>query len=99
MWLVLRSFNIEEGLVQGIQALYENSSGAVLLNNQLGEFFRTTVDVCHGYLLSPMLFNLFLEKIMQERLHDHHTSISIGGRHILCNLRFTDIDLRGSSIW
>ena len=30
---------------------------------------------------------------MQKRLHDHHTSISIGGRPI-CNLRFAgDIDL------
>ena len=36
---VLRSFNIEEGLVQAIQALYENSSSAVLLNSQLVEFF------------------------------------------------------------
>ena len=34
---------------------------------------------------------------MQETLHDHHTSISIGGRPI-CNLRFADdIDLMGGS--
>ena len=39
----------------------------------------------------------FLEKIMQETLHDHHTSISIGGRPIR-NLRFADdIDLMSSS--
>ena len=36
---------------------------------------------------------LFLEKIMQETLHDHKTSISIGSRPI-CNLQFADdIDL------
>ena len=35
LWQVLRIFNIEEGLVQAIQALYENSISAVLLNNQL----------------------------------------------------------------
>ena len=39
--------------------------------------------------------NLFLEKIMQESLHDHHKSISIGGRP-LRNLQFTDINLKGS---
>ena len=34
---------------------------------------------------------------MQETFHDHHTSISIGGRPI-CNLRVTDdIDLMGGS--
>ena len=38
---------------------------------------------------SPLLFNLFLEKLMQETLHDHNTSVSIGGRPI-CNLRFAD---------
>ena len=61
-------------------------------------FFKKTVGVHRGCLLSPILFNLFLEKIMQESLHDHHKSISIGGRPI-CNLQFAnDIDLmnRGS---
>ena len=31
LWQVFRSFNIVEGLVRAIQALYENSSSAVLL--------------------------------------------------------------------
>ena len=80
-----------------MQAQYENPSSAVLLNSQLGEFFKTTVGVRQGCLLSPILFNFFLEKIMQEILHDHHTSVSIGGRSI-CNLRFADdIDLMGGS--
>ena len=88
---------VAEGLVPGMQALCENSSSAVLFNSQLGEFFKTTVGVCLGCLLSPILFNLFLEKIMQETLNDHHTSISIGGRPI-CNLVFADdIDLMSVS--
>ena len=85
LWQVLRSFNTDERLVQAFQALYENSSNAVLLKSQLGELFKTTVGVRQGCLLSPVMFNLFLEKIMHETLHDHHTSISIGGRPI-CNL-------------
>ena len=97
LWRVLRSFNKEEGLVQAIQALYENSSIAVLLNSQLGEFFKTKVGVRQGCLLSSILVNLFLEKIMQETLHDHHIIISIGEGSI-CNLRFADeIDLMGGS--
>ena len=97
LWHVLRSFNIEEGIVGTIEALYNSSSSAVLLNNQLGEFFRTTVGVRQGCILSPALFNLFLENIMQETLMDHVTTVSIGGRP-LCNLRFADdIDLMGGS--
>ena len=97
MWQVLRSFKIEieEGLVQAIRALYENSSSTVLLNCQLGEFSSTAVAVRQGCFHSLILFNLFLETIMPETLHDHHTSISVGGRPI-CNLRFDDdIDLMG----
>ena len=60
LWQVLRSFNIEKGLVQAIQALYENSSSAVLLNIQLGEFIKTTVGVRQACLLSSILFNIIL---------------------------------------
>ena len=41
---------MHEGLVGAIQALYENSSSAVLLNSQLGEFFQTIVGVPLGML-------------------------------------------------
>ena len=95
LWQVLKNFNTEKGLVQTIQALDDNSTSAILMNSQLGEIFKTTEGIRQGCLLSPILFNLFLQKIMQETLHDHHTSISIGGRPI-CNLRFTDIDLMDS---
>ena len=98
LWQVFRSFNIEKGLVQTITVQYENTSCAVLLKNQPGEFFKTTVGVCQGCLLSPILFNLFLEKIMQKTLNAQHTSISIGWRP-LCKLRFADdINLMGRSI-
>ena len=62
------------------------------MNIQLGEFFNTTVGVHQGCLLSPISFDLLLEKIMQETLHNHHTSISIGGRP-MCNLQLANIDL------
>ena len=97
LWMVLRSFNIEEGLVQMIKALYDNATSAVLLNNNIGEYFCTSVGVRQGCLLSPVLFNLFLENIMRETLLDFHSTISVGGRPI-CNLRFADdIDLLGGS--
>ena len=92
-----RAASSHSALLQAIQALYENSSSVVLLNSELWEFFKTTVSVHQGCLLSPILFNLFLETIMQKTLHDHHTSISIGARSI-CNLRFADsIDIIGGS--
>ena len=97
LWQVLRKFGIEEGLVTTIQALYSSSSSAVLLNNEVGDYFKTTVGVRQGCLLSPTLFNLFLENIMRETTHDFESTISIGGR-VISNLRFADdIDLMGGS--
>lgn len=97
LWQVLRDFGIEEGLILALEALYKTSRSAVLLNNEIGEYFETTVGVRQGCLLSPVLFNLFLENIMRETLSDFQSTISLGGRTIN-NLRFADdIDLIAGS--
>ena len=54
-----------------------------------GEWFRTIVGVWKGYLLSPTLFNNFLEWIMSDALEEHDGKVSIGGRNIT-NLHFAD---------
>ena len=59
------------------------------MNDALVEWFRTIIGVRQGYLLSPTLFNIFLERIMTDALEDHVGTISIGGRTIK-NLRFAD---------
>ena len=64
LWHVLRGFNIEKGLIQVIQTLYDHVTSTVLLNNQLGEFLQTTIGIRQGYILSPTLFILILERIM-----------------------------------
>ena len=88
---LLRSFIID-GLVQTIQTLYENSGSAVLLNSQLGEFFKTTVGVCLGYLLSSNPVQLV--PIMQETTTTTHPSPIVEGPHAT----YTDnINLMGGS--
>ena len=80
-----------------MKSLYSSASSAVLLNNNVSNYFRTTVGVRQGCLLSPILLNLYLENIMRETLHNFKSTISIGGR-IISNLRFADdIDLMGGS--
>ena len=59
------------------------------VNGSMGEWFRTTVGVRQGFLLSPTLLNIFLERIMPDALEEHDGKVSMGGRNIL-NLQFAD---------
>ena len=80
---------ISTNLNQAIKNLYYKATSAVLFNSSIGDWFRTTVGVRQGCLLSPTLFNIFLERIMTDALEDHEGTVSIGGRTIT-NLRFAD---------
>ena len=85
----MKLYNINANLIQVIENLYGNASSAVYYSNTIGEWFRTSVGVRQGCLLSPTLFNIFLERIMETALENHEGTVSIGGRTIT-NLRFAD---------
>ena len=85
----MRLYNINANLIQVIENLYNKATSAVYLNGDIGDWFRTTVGVRQGCLLSQSLFNIFLERIMTDALEDHQGTVSIGGRTIT-NLRFAD---------
>ena len=59
------------------------------MNGGTEEWFRTTVGVRQGCLLSPTLFNIFLERIMPDALGEQDGNISIGCRTIT-NIWFAD---------
>ena len=64
---------------------------------QIGDPFSITVGVRQVCSSSPVSFNIFLEKIMQDTLKYHDSTISIGGRPI-SNLHFAyDINLIAGS--
>ena len=93
-WATMKKYNISTNLIQVIKSLNNKATSAVLFNVSKGDWFRTTVGVRQGCLLSPALFNIFLERIMTDALEDHEGTVSIGGRTI-SNLRFAnDIDGR-----
>ena len=62
---------------------------AVLVQGATGEWFHISVRVLQGCLLSPILFNIFLEDIMTHSLENYNGTVRIGVRKIT-NLRFAD---------
>ena len=88
-WATMKKYNVSTSLIRVIENLYDKVTGAVLFNSGIGDWFRTTVGARQGCLLSPTLFNIFLERIMTNTLEDHEGTVSIGGRTII-NLRFAD---------
>ena len=92
LWRVVRRYNIDKGLVILIESLHGPSSSAVLHEGEIEQSFRASVRLRQGCLLSQVLFNIYLENIMQEALHNVNGTVLINRREI-SNLRFAyDID-------
>ena len=88
----MKTYSISTNLIRVITELYNKATIAVLFNSSIGDWFRTTVGVQQGCLLSPTLFDIYRERIMTGTLEDHEGTVSTGGRTIT-NLRFAaDID-------
>ena len=85
----MKKYNISTNLIQVIKNLYNKATSAVLFNSGIGHWFWTTVGVRQGCLLSPILINIFLERMMTDALEDHEGTVSTGGRTVT-NLRFAD---------
>ena len=88
-WATMKKYNINTNLIKVIKHFYNKATSAVLFNGSTEDWFRTTVGARQGCLLSPTLFNIFLERITTDALEDHEGTVSIGGRTIT-NLRFAD---------
>ena len=73
----MKKYNISTNITQVIKNLYNQVTSAVLFNDTIGDWFRTTVGVRQECLLSPTLFNIYLERIMTDALEDHEVTVSI----------------------
>ena len=85
----MSKYVVSTNFVQVIKNLYDKATSAVLFNSSIADWFRKTVGVRQRCLLSPTLFNIFLERIITDVLEDHEGTVSTG-RRTITNLRFVD---------
>ena len=70
LFSVLQQYGVPQKLINIIRDLYSKAKSCIRVNNNLTGCFETTIGVRQGCLLSPDLFNLFLENILAEAFKD-----------------------------
>ena len=83
MLTILTSFGIVLATPRSVACVDDTD---IILHTRL---FPDNSWIRQGCLVSPTLFNIFLERIMTDTLEDREGTVSIGGGTIT-NLRFAD---------
>lgn len=63
---VLRHYGLEEEMVAMLQLLYTDTKGQVVMNGTTSESFTITSGVKQGCILSPLLFNVYLDCVVRQ---------------------------------
>jgi len=85
----MRHLGYPEKIVRILENLYSETLSAVRVNGNITEWFKTLVGVLQGCILSPLLFNIFLEVVLARALWNLDIGVVISG-YRLNNLRFAD---------
>ena len=89
-WNFLTEVGIPDRLTCLLRNLYAGQEATVRTRHETTDWFQIGKGVCQGCILSPCLFNLYAEYIMQNAgLDEAQTEIKIARRNIN-NLRYAD---------
>ena len=89
-WKNLKEMGIPDHLTCLLRNLYAGQEATVQTGHGTTDWFQIGKGVCQGCLLSPCLFNLYVEYLMRNAgLEEAQAGIKIAGRNI-SNLRYAD---------
>jgi len=90
LWTTLLEMGIPRHLIQLLRGLYEDQSAVIRTEFGNTDRFNIKKGVRQGCILSPVLFNLYAERIMRKaNMEDAKEGVKIAGR-TLNNLRYAD---------
>ena len=90
LWEIPKEMGIPNHLTCLLRNLYANQEATVRTRHGTRDWFQIEKGVRQDCMLSPCLFNLYAEYIMQNaRLDEAQAGIKIAGRNIN-NLRYAD---------
>ena len=92
-WKILKEMGIPDRLTCLLRNLYAGQEGTVRTGHGTTDWFQIGKGVRQGCILSPCLFNLYAEYVMQNaRLDEAQAGIKIAGRNIN-NLRNVEMQI------
>ena len=90
LWKILKEMGLPDHLTCLLRNLYAGQEATVRTGHGTTDWFQIVKGVRQGCILSPCLFNLYAEYIMQNSgLDEAQASIKMAGRNIN-NLRYAD---------
>ena len=89
LWCTLKDMGVPEHLVVVLRNLYTNQESTVRIEYGETRDIPIGKEVRQGCILSPLLFNIYEERIMRDVLEKWDKGISISGRKVT-NLRYAD---------
>ena len=85
----MRKCGIDESIMRALEQLNVKSTNKVRIGTKFSEKFLCSVGVRQGCVLSPNLFNVFLEEIGSRKVQELTGGICVQGL-LVNNLRFAD---------
>ena len=90
LWKILKEMGIPDHLTWLLRNLYAGQEATIRTGHGTTAWFQKGKGVCRGCILSPCLFNLYVEYIMRNAgLEEAQAGIKIARRNIN-NLRYAD---------
>ena len=93
LWRICRGYGLSDKMIKMIKLLYENTRAEVRIDGDFSTSIQMTTGVKQGCLLSPILFNVYIDFVMRQIL-DQAGAGSVTIRHRLGDLWYSD---RGNS--
>ena len=66
MWQMLRVYGVGGKLFKAVQSFYVESRARVRVGNDLSEWFPVNVGLRQGCMMSPWLFNVYMDGVVRE---------------------------------
>ena len=66
VWNVLRLYGTSGRLLRSVKSLYVSRKACVRIGNEVSEWFLMRVGLRQGCVMSPWLFNLYIDVVVRE---------------------------------